>query len=141
MWNIRCYRSESGRNKIEEWYKDQSASVQAGFDSALSHLVAQPRSAWIRPSASKLVAKNCANLFEIRFFSDRKQIRPLGYFGPIEASEFTILFCAMEKGNDFVPKNACEQANNRKKNVDFDRDKYSCMCFCNGVGFACCESS
>lgn len=140
IWTIRCYKSESDRNQIKEWYDEQSAAVQAAFDSALSYLENQERTAWVRPKCSALKGDACKGLFEIRFKADKKQIRPLGYFGPSE-NEFTILFCAIEKGDQFVPKDACKTASKRRASVELDKSKFSCRCFCTGAGFDCCEAS
>lgn len=140
MWKIRCYKSDSGRNQISEWYEDETPAVQAGFDSALSYLVNQPKEAWVRPKASTLKGDDCKGLYEIRFKADRRQIRPLGYFGPSQG-EFTILICATEKGDNFVPKDACKRAKERLNNVERDKKKYSCRCFCTGSGFDCCEDA
>ena len=137
IWSIRCYLSGDRRNQIKGWYDLQSASVQAHFDSAMSYLVSQPRTAWVRPKATRLSGNNNRELYEIRFKAGNKQIRPLGYFGPHQG-EFTILFCALEKGNEFVPKDACEQAEKRRKKVDKNKDDKSCRCFCTGSGFDCC---
>lgn len=139
MWNIRCYVSESGRNQISEWYNAQSSAVQATFDMAMSYLVDQPRDGWVDPSAKRLAGGGCKGLTEIRFKAEKTQIRPLGFFGP-EANEFTILFNAIEKGGDFVPKDSCKQASKRRKYVESDKDKFTCRCFCKRSGFNCCET-
>ena len=136
-WKIRCYTNDSGRNEIEKWYANQSATAQAAFDSALEFLVHQPREAWVRPEATRLAGAVCRGLYEIRIKAERKQIRPLGFFGPDEANEFTIVFVALEKGNEFEPSNACKTANARKSAVLRDKSKHSCECYCSVVNVLC----
>ncbi len=57
----------------------------------------------------------CSGLGEIKFFADKVQQRPLGFHSG--GAEFTILFCAKEKGGKFVPLSACEKAIARRDEV------------------------
>ena len=52
------------------------------------------------------------------------QYRPIGWYGP-EDRTVTLLLGAIERGNDFEPRNACEQAVNRKRLILADRRKYT----------------
>lgn len=136
-WNIRCYVNSSGRNEIFDWYQSQSDSIQAAFDSSLEYLIEQDRSGWVRPKATRLKNDLYKDIYEIRFKADNKQIRPLGFFGPITNSEFTILSCVLEKGGKFEPKNAVAKADERKNDVIREKARYSAKCFCNTANAFC----
>ena len=114
LWTFRCYRSPDGTDAIRSWYDGQSRKVQAKFWSRLRILAQLPVEEWNENFYKKLRA-NCAGLGEIRFFADNVQHRPLGYRSG--KNEFTILFCATEKGGKFVPLSACERALARKSEL------------------------
>src|SRR5262245_30323025 len=105
MPKIKCYVSEAGRNEVQEHLDGSTATLQAELMVAIEYLSDQPRQNWTRPKAAKLTAgkKEFRDYFEIRFFAENTQQRPIGYFGPGE-NEFTILIWAIEKGRKFFPK-------------------------------------
>lgn len=124
-WTFRSYVNQQGKVLIREWYSGQSDAVQGTFDNRLKHLrVTKPQN-WRRPLVEKLSGK-CDGLVEIRFKADNVQHRPLGFYGP-NSLEFTIVYFATEKGGKFIPKEACEIALERKKEVLADINKRSCV--------------
>jgi hypothetical protein len=60
--------------------------------------------------------KEFRDFFEIRFFANNVQQRPIGYFGPGEC-DFTILIWAIEKGNKLIPEEWCKKANRFRKKI------------------------
>jgi len=75
---------------------------------------------WTRPLASNL--DGYPEIVEVRIRWMNTQYRLLGYRGPGER-EFTLLFPALEKGDQFVPLNAPEIATNRMSIVKVDRSR------------------
>jgi hypothetical protein len=75
---------------------------------------------WTRPLASNL--DGFLGIVEIRIRWMNTQYRLLGYRGPSEM-EFTLLFPALEKGDQFVPLNAPAIALNRMSIVQSDRSR------------------
>lgn len=114
QWRFRCYQSVGGTDEIRAWYDRSSKQVQARFLSRIKMLAQLPFEEW-NETLYKNLRGNCRGLGEIRFFADRKQQRPLGFRSGL--NEFTILFCATEKGGKFVPRNACLIALARKNEV------------------------
>lgn len=114
LWTFRCYRSPDGTDEIKSWYDGESRKVQAKFFSRLRSLARLPVEEWNENFYKKLRG-DCAGLGEIKFFADNVQHRPLGYRSG--KNEFTILFCATEKGGKFVPLSACARALARKSEL------------------------
>jgi hypothetical protein len=118
-WEFRCFVSADGTDEIHDWFRQQSKQVRARFQSRLSMLAKLPFAEW-NDTLHKALHGDCKGLNEIRFKGDRVQQRPLGFRSG--EFEFTILFCAKEKSNKFVPANACEKALERKREVTEDKD-------------------
>lgn len=116
LWTIREWASNTG-SFLEE-YNAQPGEVQAAFDVALRFLSHNPPSVWRLPQTRPL-KRECEGLIEIRFLAGKVQQRPLGYHGP-GRMVFTLLFWATEKGDKFVPPDACKIALKRKKQVEND---------------------
>lgn len=114
-WKINCYLSSSGRDVIDDWFRDQGPKVQAEFLARLHYLKQQPITGWTRPHFARLTG-DCAGLGEIRFKADRVQHRLLGFFGPAQA-EFSIVICAQEKDGKFEPRDACKTGLHRKGDI------------------------
>jgi hypothetical protein len=112
VWSFRTYVSPRGQQEVPTWYAQQTPRVQAVFDQRLRTLQQMERREWTEPY-SKILRGECTGLVEIRFYADKVQHRPLGWFGP-SAGEFTILLCAREIGDRFDPLNACKIALGRK---------------------------
>ena len=113
-WSFRCYRSPDGTDQIRKWYDGSSKQLQARFLSRLRTLAQLPFAEW-NENFYKELHGSCAGIGEIRFQADKVQQRPLGFRSA--EWEFTLLFCATEKGGKFVPLSACEKALARKQEV------------------------
>ena len=124
LWSFRCYVSPNGTDEIRRWYNGQSKQVQARFLSKLTVLAQLPFEEWREPLYKNLHGE-CAGLGEIRFKGDNVQQRPLGFRSG--ETEFTTLFCAIEKSNRFDPRNACEIALNRKHEVLNAKDRTNAL--------------
>jgi|SRR5690554_2738259 len=122
-WKIKCYCSpDREKAKAQQEYDSGSFDLQAALDAELNYLRKLPKSDWRRPSAAKLTKGKKGDFrdyYEIRFMADKKQQRPIGYFGPGE-NEFTILIWAHEKGNSLVPNQWRTQADNARANLERD---------------------
>ena len=118
LWNFRCYRSADGTDEIRTWYDGGSKQLRARFLSRMRILAQLARDEWHEVLYKDLHGA-CDELGEIRFKADKVQQRPLGFHSG--DAEFTILFCATEKGGRFVPLSACEKAIARRDEVLNDR--------------------
>jgi hypothetical protein len=113
LWTVRSYVSERGTDEIREWYGAQTPRCRAKFLSRIRFLAQTPRSGWKREPFDLLKGYD---LGEVRFNADGVEHRPLGFFSP--SMIFTIVICATEKNNKFVPKGAPEIGENRKKEIE-----------------------
>lgn len=125
LWSFRCYVSPSGRDVIEDWYRQQSDEVQTAFDVVREYLEQRLRDEWRRPDFDLLSGKHRV-LGEIRFKVD-KQYRVFGFFGPGQ-SEFTMLIGASKKGKNYDPRSALDTALSRWSDVLKDGSR---CCACN----------
>ncbi len=117
MWNILCFKNHSGRNEIQKEYDQSSPAIQAGLIVALEYLKAIPKSEWQRPSAAKLTkCSRFRDFYEIRFFADNVQQRPIGFFGP-GSNDFTILVWAIEKSK-LIPEGWCDEAFKKMQKIN-----------------------
>ena len=124
LWRFRCYRSADGTDEVKTWFDGGSKKLQARFISRMTALAQLPRDEW-HGNLYKTLHGNCDGLGEIRFFADKVQQRPLGFHSG--DAEFTILFCAKEKGGKFVPLSACEKAIARRDEVLKDRSRTNAL--------------
>jgi hypothetical protein len=118
LWTFRHYVSDRGVDEIRTWYDNQSANVRATFSSRLRFFSQNPQPNWPSKFFKLLKAKPCQGLGEMRMFVDKVQHRPLCFFG--ENKVLTFVICAIEKGGNFVPKNACKIGNHRKTEIKND---------------------
>jgi hypothetical protein len=116
-WVFRDFLSERGRNVIRAWLDDQPVQAQTDLDSFLRHLETHERLGL--PYMKKL--KDEDGLFELRYYHKKTNIqyRPLAIYGP-GRKEVTILCGAIERGNDFEPRDAKQTARLRKHVVERD---------------------
>jgi hypothetical protein len=121
LWSFRHYVSNRGVDEIRTWYDAQSANVRATFKSRLRFFSQNPQPSWPTNYFKTLSHKPCLGLAEVRMFADKVQHRPLCFFS--EGKILTFVFCAIEKDNAFVPKNACKIANDRKKEIEKDASR------------------
>lgn len=115
FWTFRTYVSRRGEEEVSTWYDLQSPKTQAAFDQRIRALAQMQLNEWSDPYTKRLKGDG-AGLIEIRFFADRVQQRPIGFFGP-GRGEFTILICAIEQGDEFIPRDAIDIAVRRKREV------------------------
>ena len=103
--------TDGGANPIAEWLGDRrevSIKAKAKIDRILLQLAETPL--WVRPLASNLDGFD--GIVEIRIRYMNIQYRLLGFRGPRER-QFTLLFPAVEQGDEFIPRNAPTIAANR----------------------------
>jgi hypothetical protein len=114
-WTICCYVSPTGIDEIRAWYEDQPRGVQGKFLSRLKTLAQLGLDEWQLP-LFRWLRGDGVPLGEIRFEVQRVQHRPLGFRQG--ATIFTLTFCAQEKSNRFVPRNACDIGLARKAEIE-----------------------
>ena len=114
-WRFRCYTSDDGIDQIRSWYDEAVLDVRRKFASRLVMLSTLPFADWQPPFFRWLER----GIGEMRFKAAGVQQRPLGFRGPGE-NVFTIVFCATERGNKFVPRDAIQRAVDRKREIDSD---------------------
>ena len=117
LWTFRCYGALGANDGFRSECEAQSKRVQRKFRNRLTALAELEFSEWVKQGTlAKELKRECAGLTEIRFEADNVQQRPLGYrVGP---DEFIFLFWAHEKGDKWVPKNACKKARDRQRAVN-----------------------
>lgn len=119
-WSFRCYVTPDGVDVIDEWYEKQPLQLQAKFDTRMRYLQQQSRSAWVRPYFDTLSGP-CTGLGEVRFEWKNVQYRPIGFASG--EMEFTFVFVAEEHENRFIPRNTCKRSQERKTEIQKDRNK------------------
>lgn len=122
LWEFRCYVSSAGTNEIRAWFNNQSKAVQGKFISRLRTLRQLEENLW-KPKPFRWLRHECSGLGEIRFEVGNVQQRPLGFRTDMA---FTIVFCAIEKSDKFVPPNACEIGLTRKSEIQANAQR-SCV--------------
>lgn len=118
VWTFRCYVDGRGVDVIDEWYQAQPDDLQAKFDTRVRYLRQQPRDKWGRPHFDTL-GGDCAGLGELRLEHKNVQWRIIGFASG--QMEYTWVFVAKERGDKFVPKDACKTSQSRKAEVTADR--------------------
>jgi hypothetical protein len=121
IWTFRCYRSERGIDEIKAWYCEQPAKVRGKFLSRLKTLSQLPPHEW-RPPYFRWLHGECEGLGEIRFEVMRTQYRPLG-FQESKGLIFTLVMCAREVNDRFVPRNACQTGVLRKAAIERNEER------------------
>lgn len=120
-WLFLDYIDERGTNPIQTWLDDRRAvppKARAKIQRILLQLAGTPL--WTRPLASNL--DGYAGIVEIRILWMNTQYRLLGYRGPGER-QFTLLFPAVEKGDQFDPPSAPSIAQTRMEVVNAKRSE------------------
>lgn len=113
-WKFRVYVSQTGRSDVQNAINRLTLEGVTAFQVAVKYLAIMPITEWHEPKAKKL--KGYRELYEIRFKADRKQHRPIGYFGPGK-DEFTILIYATHKQDIYDPSSALDSAEFRRKEI------------------------
>ena len=122
QWRFFDFLNQAGNNEIHKWLHEQGAIVRAKVNALIRNLEKLDR-AFERPDKVGLLSKppcKGENLIELILKVNNVQYRPIGWYGP-GTREVTLLFGATEKDDQFVPKNACSTAIERKKDVIRDR--------------------
>jgi hypothetical protein len=119
-WRFRCYVVADNVDVLDNWRQAHEGDdkLLVKLDTRLRFLQQQPRDKWVRPYFDTL-SDDCAGLGEIRFQYKNVQYRFIGFASGAE--EYTWVLTATEKGDKFVPKNACEAAQRLKRAVIADR--------------------
>jgi phage-related protein len=86
--------------------------ARAEFDDVLRYLSVTPRERWNRPEYSPL----SDGISEIRFFADKIQYRPLGFF-LMRANQYVLLIGASKKMQTYTPRDAKNTASRRMKEI------------------------
>jgi hypothetical protein len=110
VWKFMDYISPQGRNVIADWYAGLQTQEQSDFK-ALMRILAKTRQ-W-HSGAYKPLGKQYPGLGELRFYSQRKAHRVIGYFGP-GRGQFTMLIGCFHKQKVYTPANALGTALQRK---------------------------
>ena len=121
VFKVKKFIGENGESDLVEWRNSLDETGKAIFTARMEYLCAcnNPAERWGLPYCRQLDY----GITEIRFKNRSVQQRPLGYFGP-KTKEFTFLFPAIEKGGNFVPKDAVKRAADRKDWREDERSNY-----------------
>ena len=117
-WTFMDYLDERGSNPIQDWLNDRRevpVKAKAKIDRILLQLAGT--ALWTRPLASNL--DGYPGIVEIRVRWMNTQYRLLGFRGPMDR-QFTLLFPALEQGDEFQPLTAPEIATTRMEVVQTD---------------------
>jgi hypothetical protein len=125
LWTIRCYVSAKGVDEVRAWYEAQPLKARGKFLSRLTTLVQLEVKDWKLP-LFRWLHDECVPLGELRFNVQNVEHRPLGF----RANErtFTLTYCATEKSDRFVPRNACMIALAKKAEIEND-SRRSILCW------------
>jgi len=118
-WSFLDYLELNGSSPVHEWINDKKRvpiKAKAKIQRILLQLAGTRL--WTRPLASNL--DDYPGIVEIRILWMNTQYRLLGFRGP-SGREFTLLFPATEKDDQFVPPNAPVIAANRMQVVMADK--------------------
>jgi|SRR5665213_1633770 len=119
IWAFRCYRTEREVDEVRAWFDQQPPKVRGKFLSRLKTLGQFQPHEWVPPYFRWLHGE-CEGIGEVRFEMMKTQHRPLGFQGP--GLVFTLVLCAREVNDRFVPRNACATALERKAAIENDRE-------------------
>lgn len=109
----------NGTNEFKDWTRTLQSSERGKLNQRLDKL--EQVGVAMRPVM--LTGTGIGGLEKLRI-KGNTQLRPLVTDGPINyGKEFTLLFGAREKGNNWIPANACQQALSRKAAIIEDTDR------------------
>ena len=114
IFKIKKFIETDKSSDLEEWHNKLDDSGRGSFAARIAYLSGCETTAGWCPPHCRMLGDG---IVEIRFKCKKVQQRPLGYFGP-GRKEFTFLFPAIEKGDEFIPKDAIERALERKNIVE-----------------------
>lgn len=105
---IRCYVSPAGRNKIADWYKDLSVQEQANTDVFIKNQ--RKVLDWEMPAYRHIGG----GIGELRWFSDKKQHRLLGFFR--DSVWYALIGCT-HKQQVYKPPDCFKEAKKRRAKI------------------------
>lgn len=108
---IRCYVLPGGRNKIADWRRSLSVQEQADADQFLQTM--QKTRDWRLPDYRQL--KDCDGLGELRWQSQNRQHRLLGFFSG--GYWFALVGC-VHKQQVYTPADSLETARRYKRQIE-----------------------
>ena len=111
---FKIFVSETGSDALQQYIDGLDPAVIQKFKTRVRYLKNTPVPDWKKADVKKL--KDFA-ILEIKLDANKKEHRPLGYFGPGK-SEFTILEWATHKQDIYDPHNAIKTANARRTLVE-----------------------
>lgn len=114
IWSFRYYVEDDGTSDVRAAYDAGSVKLQAKFEEVVDALALLSIQEWGRPYYRDL-RRDGKGIGELRFKADNVQQRPLGFRS--DTSEFTLVFWATEKEDNFVPAKAVKIALARKAEI------------------------
>jgi hypothetical protein len=111
---IRCYVSPAGNNKIADWYEALLVPERADADEFLKNM--RKTGDWQMPNYRPSL-KGYKELGELRWASENKQHRLLGFFG--KGYWYAVIGCT-HKQQRYDPPDALETARRRKRQIERD---------------------
>jgi hypothetical protein len=114
-WQFMDYISLRGRNVIQDWYAGLLMRERTDFD-AFIRLLARTAE-WRYPDFRWLRGKKYRGLGEIRFESEKKEHRVIGYFNLVPRQYIMLIGC-FHKQRIYTPANALDTALQRKKLIE-----------------------
>ncbi len=114
-WGFKVYVSGVGNESVQKAIDSLDEAVIEHFKARVRYLKNTPIGDWKEPQAIKL--SGVKNIYEIKFFANNVQYRPLGFFGP-GAKEFTIVIWATHKQRIYEPHDAIKTASTRRDYIE-----------------------
>lgn len=125
-WTFYDFKTDRGENLIRAWTSDKGRPAKARLNALIRNLSVLDRP-FTRDDKVGILRKDgpChgEKLIELLLKVKNVQYRPIGWYGPDDMS-VTLLVGATERDDEFDPRNACEQAVNRKRLILTDRRKH-----------------
>jgi phage-related protein len=117
-WKFMDYISPVGRNVIQDWYDRLLMRERADFDAFIRILAKTAE--WKYPDFRWLQGKKYRGIGEIRFDSEKKAHRVVGYFS-LTSHQYVMLIGCFHKQRVYTPANALDTAVQRKKLLEQGR--------------------
>lgn len=125
-WTFYDFRNDRDENEISRWTSGPGKPAKARLNALVRHLSVVTR-AFTREDKVGLLRKagpcHGEDLIELIIRIGNVQFRPIGWYGP-DHRTVTLLVGATERDGTFEPRNACEQAVNRKRLVIVNRRQH-----------------
>ena|SRR5688572_17002062 len=125
-WSFYDFRNDRGENEIQTWTRGPGRAAKARMNALIRNLAVLERG-FTRADSVGLLRKAgpCKEegLIELLITIKKVQYRPIGWYGP-DPRTVTLLVGATERDGEFAPRNAGEQAVNRKRLVLRNRKQH-----------------